>query len=153
MPKEGEVTGAEGPAYATVHGIGQAAEPDAWGEAAKQIGNQLLYGPVVQDIQKGLVKSPIELGAGAYEGLRQTVISVLELNNWMNSLAYKMGVPEGVLEAGSWPFNGDPAYWEKVIPKSPEADSVTGGLIKGIGQFVPAFIATQGSRISANCQR
>lgn len=89
------------------------------------------------DIARGIVEAPAMFVSGTRDAVQEVLISLDSLGEWLNDNVlgeapeFKLG--DRVVEASK--LEGAPD-----LPEGAEPDSVTGGLVKDMSQFVVAFI-------------
>jgi len=93
------------------------------------------------DVGEGIVEMPLQTIGGFADAVNETLDLTKELGDWLN---------ENVVDLGGVVINEDGislASGEEIakegniqIPTTDKADSVTGGLIRGVSQFVTGFV-------------
>lgn len=94
-------------------------------------------GDVLSDIGEGVLEAPGQVVGGVRDAVQEMNASAFSLAGWLN---------ENVADLGQIDFSngfewksGMPARAPE-LPKVGEADSTTGGLVRGVSQFLTAFI-------------
>jgi len=98
-------------------------------------------GGFLADVGEGIIEMPLQAIGGFADAVNETLDLTKELGDWLNENVVDLG---GVVvnEDGISLASGEElAEADNIqIPTTDKADSVTGGLIRGISQFVAGFV-------------
>ena len=98
-------------------------------------------GGFLADVGEGIIEMPLQTIGGFADAVNETLDLTKELGDWLNENVVDLG---GVVinEDGISLASGEEIAKENniQIPTTDKADSVTGGLIRGISQFVTGFV-------------
>lgn len=136
-----------------------------------KVGAPVPAGGVASDMAEGVLETPSQILGGAAEAVNETMSLIRDIGDWANENIVDLGhivyTGEDGLEHLSTDefkarFASDAEFYERdrdYVPETPEADSVTGGIVRGISQFVTGFIgagkikALQGLRAAGTAGR
>lgn len=96
-------------------------------------------GGTLSDIGGGMLEAPGQIIGGARDAIQEANEAAFSLGSWLN---------ENVADLGSVTFDGDGINWSSgvdtatpgTLPTVGEADTTTGGLVRGVSQFLTGFI-------------
>jgi hypothetical protein len=104
-----------------------AADPDILGDVSA----------VASDVGGGLLEAPAQIVGGAADAVRESFKALDHLANWLNEHVADLSMdPDSALGRLGNPLTGV----ADAMPKIEAAETVTGGAIRGIAQFLAGFI-------------
>lgn len=98
---------------------------------------------VAGDIGKGIVEAPRQIIGGARDAVQAAVNGIGAVGDWLNNNVADLGTLQLLDEQGNLSPALKPSAGATAMPQLPgvkEATSTTGGLVRGVAQFLTGFV-------------
>lgn len=101
-------------------------------------------GAAAKDVGRGMIEAPRQVVGGASEAIQETTVAIDELAGWLNTNVAGLEEARVTLpgqEPGEEIMVPSPTdLIRSVMPDIKEPESITGGAIRGIAQFITGFV-------------
>jgi len=92
---------------------------------------------VMADIGRGIVEAPLQIVGGVADAAKETFESINDLGEWLNENVADLGQ---ITAEGFEPGAPERSAIGEAIPTTAESESVTGGMVRDVSQFVAGFV-------------